>query len=60
MNVAGWGLIVSRARWLICRNEDTSKKNFVATGILVFDFEIFIGARFQLKMSFSYDILTIY
>jgi len=34
------------ARWLICRNEDASKKIFVATGILVFDFELFVGVRF--------------
>jgi hypothetical protein len=27
----------------IGRNEDASKKIFVATGILVFDFELFIG-----------------
>ena len=31
--------------WLICYNEDASKKIFVATGILVFDFELFIGDR---------------
>ena len=31
--------------WLKCRNEDASKKIFVAKGILVFDFEIFIGGR---------------
>ena len=29
--------------WLICDNEDASKKIFEATGILVFDFEFFIG-----------------
>jgi hypothetical protein len=28
---------------------DTSKKIFVATGILVFDFEFFIGGRCQKK-----------
>jgi hypothetical protein len=28
-------------RWLKCRNVDASKKNFVATGSLVFDFELF-------------------
>ncbi len=32
-------------RSLICRNEDASKK-IVATGILIFDFELFIGDRF--------------
>jgi hypothetical protein len=26
MNAAGWGLVVNRARWLICRNEDASTK----------------------------------
>jgi len=30
------------------RNEDASKKIFVATGILGFDFEIFIGGRCDL------------
>ncbi len=30
---------------LICRNEDASKKVFLATDILVFDFEFFIGVR---------------
>jgi len=29
--------------WLIRRNEDASKKIFVATEVLVFDFEFFIG-----------------
>jgi hypothetical protein len=32
--------------WLGGRNVDASKKNFfVVTGILVFDFELFIGAQ---------------
>jgi hypothetical protein len=31
--------------WLISRNEDASKKIFVATGILSFDFELSIGDR---------------
>jgi hypothetical protein len=31
--------------WLKCRNEDASKKILVATEILVFDFELFIGGR---------------
>ena len=39
-------LQLSYERWLKCRNEDASKKIFVATGILVFDFELFIGVRF--------------
>jgi hypothetical protein len=34
---------MSYERWLIHRNEDASKKIFVATGILVFDIELFIG-----------------
>jgi len=36
---------ISYEAWLKCRNEDTSKKIFVATGILVFDFELFIGGQ---------------
>lgn len=31
--------------WLTRRNVDASKKNFVATGIIVFDFDLFIGGR---------------
>ena len=45
MDVTGWGLALSNAHWLKCRNEDASKKIFVAIGILVFDFELFIGHR---------------
>jgi hypothetical protein len=37
-----------RARWLTYRNEDASKKIVVPTGILVFDFELFVGDRFFL------------
>ena len=37
---------ISYERWLISRNEDASKRIFVATGILVFDFDLFIGDRF--------------
>jgi len=38
--------VVSRARCPKYRNEDdASKKIFVATKILVFDFELFIGIR---------------
>ena len=48
MNVAGWGLAARSERRLIRRNKDASKKIFVATGILVFDFELFIGDRFFL------------
>jgi len=32
--------------WLKCHNEDTSKK-FVATGILLFDIELFKGIQFD-------------
>ena len=32
------------------RNEDASKKMFVATGILVFDFELFIGGLFHVVL----------
>ena len=51
MNVTGWPcpavLTASSECWLILiyRNEDASKKIFVATEILVFDFEFFIGGR---------------
>ncbi len=31
--------------WLICDNEDASKK-FVAAGILVFDFKLFVDVLF--------------
>lgn len=37
---------VFNERWLIYHNEDASKK-IVATGIFVFDFELFIGGRVQ-------------
>jgi len=40
--------VLSCERWLICRNEDASKKIFMAAGILVFDFELFIGGRYDL------------
>ena len=33
------------AWWLKCRNDDASKKIFVATEILVFDFELFTGVH---------------
>jgi len=35
---------MSDEAWLIGREMDASKKIFVATGNLVFDFELFIGA----------------
>jgi len=40
-----WQRIISYGCWLISRNEDASKK-IVATGILVFAFELFIGVLF--------------
>jgi hypothetical protein len=42
-----WQHIISYERWLICHNEDASKK-IVATEILVFDFELFIGGLCEL------------
>ena len=39
---------ISYEHWLKCRKEDASKK-IVATGIIVFDFEFFIGGRCQKK-----------
>jgi hypothetical protein len=38
---------MSGEAWLIGRKVDASKKIFVATGILVFDFELFIGGYGQ-------------
>ena len=38
---------MSDEAWLIGREMDASKKIFVATRNLVFDFELFIGARGQ-------------
>ncbi len=46
MNVADWGSIMGTATWLTSRNKDASKKFFVAIGIVVFDFELFIGDLF--------------
>ena len=46
--VTRWGLVVSRTLWLISRNEYASKEIFVATGILVFYFELFVGVRCDL------------
>ena len=39
---------ISYEAWLIGRNEDVSKKIFVATGILVFHFELLIGGLCQI------------
>ena len=39
---------MSDETWLIGRKVDASKKIFVATEILLFDFELFIGERSQL------------
>jgi len=51
-------LAVSSARWFKCRNEDASKKIFVATGILVFDFELFVGGHWSLLVHDSRIVLT--
>ena len=40
---------MSDETWLIGRKVDASKKIFVVTGILVLDFELFIGGRCQNK-----------
>jgi len=40
---------MSYEAWLIRRNVDASKKIFAAIGILLFDFEFFIGGRRQKK-----------
>jgi hypothetical protein len=40
---------MSDEAWLIGREMDASKKIFVVTKILVFDFELFIGVRGQTK-----------
>jgi len=39
--------VLSCEHWLICRNEDASKK-ICGNGIVVFDFELFIGGRYDL------------
>ena len=41
-----WLCIISYEHWLTSRNKDASKK-IDATWILVFDFDLFIGGRFQ-------------
>ncbi len=51
-----WQRIISYERWLICRNEDASKKN-VATEIVVFDFELFIGGRCFEAHTFRLNLL---
>jgi hypothetical protein len=38
---------MSDETWLIGRKMDASKKIFMATRIIVFDIELFIGARYQ-------------
>ena len=38
---------MSYEAWLKCRNVDASKKIFVATENILFDFELFIGDRHQ-------------
>ena len=42
---------ISYQRWLKCSNENASKK-IVARGILVFDFELFIGERCRLVIDY--------
>ncbi len=42
--------------WLISRNVDALKK-IVATGIIVFDFELCIGVRFQTNKAATTDSL---
>ena len=48
---------MSSEHWLISRNKDASKKIFVATGILVFDFELFIGGRHRFGIGYEGTIL---
>jgi len=43
----GPALAISYETWFKYRNMDASKKIFVSTEILVFDFELFIGDRRQ-------------
>ena len=59
MNVYGWSVALSSACWLLCRNEDASKKILVATGILVFDFELFISGRHRLGIGHEGTILDL-
>jgi len=40
-------LSISEWHWLIGHNMDASKRVFGTTGILVFDFELFIGVPFE-------------
>ena len=42
---SGRAVQISCEAWLRGRNVDASKENFVATGIIVFGFELFIGER---------------
>ena len=49
---------MSDETWLIGRKVDASKKIFVATEILLFDFELFIGARGQLVSDISRHLVT--
>ncbi len=36
--------------WLIGREMDASKKTFMETGIIAFDFELFIGELYQQRI----------
>jgi len=51
-------LTASSERWLIYRNEDASKKIFVATENLLFDFEFFIGDQFTSILHVSVALST--
>jgi hypothetical protein len=46
MYFTNWGAAVSGAPWLICYNGMPQNTKYVATEVLVFDFEIFIGNRY--------------
>jgi hypothetical protein len=43
--------LISHEAWLIGSTVDASKKNFVATGILVFDVQLFIGRLYEFLRS---------
>ena len=65
-NNASWSrraVQISYEAWLIGRDMDASKKILVATRILVFDFELFIGARCEkqtLVTAWSPDVSLVY
>jgi len=41
--------------WLTRRNEDASKKTYAATGILIFDFELFIEVLFSKNVRWKFS-----